>query len=220
MSQEHKHIERLNLKRTLYESATNEELLAFNAGKDYIEFNDYIQQRTGGCAIYDRNHGMGVTHLIWDNFENGKRKIVAYFTLSTIAVPYDDGNFKTDEEKADLSKYPPINGAEIKMFAVDESYQDSFYLYQGEDKPVSAWCLSYIIDFISNLSEEIISIQAIFLHAIENAQDFYYTNKFSYAPTIMKPLYSADSDFPIMWMPLKPLPSVIQEQTEKKEPSE
>lgn len=62
-----------------------------------------------------------------ENGEEKEREIVAFYTLATTAIPYED-RIRLDEEEAQQrgqefdSQICGIPALEIKMFAVDEKY--------------------------------------------------------------------------------------------------
>ena len=94
------------------------EMQSFNAGEGYQNFNDFILEDA---------------EEYWDLGDG-----------ATTAIPYEDRIRLDEEEAKELGKefdsqICGIPALEIKMFAVDEKYQDLFYEYQGEDLPISAW---------------------------------------------------------------------------------
>lgn len=209
MKPERKHIQSFQPQRDELNNASDEELSSFYTGAGYDNFDAYLKDKGSFSAKADQTSGKGVTHLIWD-MSREPRQLVAYFTLSTAVIPFDDGNI--DEEEAScLENYPYITAAEIKMFAVAEQYQDLFYQAEDEDLPVSAWCLRYIIQYISYISTDVMGIQAIFLHAVTEAEEFYLKNSFRFADEQMRPLYSIDGDYRAMWIPLHSIPEYKKE---------
>lgn len=196
-------IESFNPKLERLDSATNVELSLFYAGSGFDSFSKYIQVdewTNRSEAMNDIAQGRGVTHLIYNYKSDGTRDIVAYFTLSNNVIPYDDG---IEDDRSDLSNYPSIPVAEIKMFAVSELYQDVFYRLDDMEMPIAAWCLHFVIAYITMLCDECISFQAIFLHSLETAEVFYKNNHFCELPSQTKPLYSVDGDLKAMWLILK-----------------
>lgn len=199
------YIDIFNPKIERLDSADSAELSLFDAGKGFELFSYYIQinSKTGVSEAYsDISEGTGVTHLIYNYLDDNKRDIVAYFTISNNVIPYDDG---IDDDRNDLSNYPCITVAEIKMFAVSEKYQDVFYSFEDTDMPVSAWCLHFVIAYLEMICEEYISFQALFLHSVPTAEDFYIKNGFSPLPNYTRPLYSNDQELTAMWKVLKPI---------------
>ena len=89
------------------------------------------------------------------------------------------------------------------MFAIDIKYQDVFYQFEDEILPISVWCLDYLSSYVANTLSQHISCKALYLHAVDSAEEFYYINGFNYMKPFMKPLYSVDDDFKAMWKPLK-----------------
>ena len=101
-------------------------------------FNDFIVSE----ASEYKNTGDGVTYVVWnilydkDNIEID-RDIVSYYTLSATAIPYED-RIRCDEEEVletgeefDI-EICGISALEIKMFAVNQNYQDVFFKYITE----------------------------------------------------------------------------------------
>ena len=123
------------------------ELSRFNAGSSYANFNIFLVDE----AEEYKNNGDGVTYVVWNVFydEVGaetQREIVAFYTLSVTAIPYED-RIRLDEEEARETgrefdiQLCGIPALEIKMFALDVKYQDKFYEFEGEDLPISAWIM-------------------------------------------------------------------------------
>ncbi len=130
---------------------------------------------------------------------------MAYFTLAATAIPYTDRMRLEPEEAAEKGqefdeKHCGIPALEIKMFAVDRTYQDLFYEFDGEKMPVAAWILRSIISLAHNMMKEIIGFKALFLHAVPTAIDFYKRNGFHNAEQYMEPLYSVDDEFQAMYL--------------------
>lgn len=188
------------------------ELSSFNAGNDDVTFNEYLIND----ALSDLAQGKGVTHLIWNHIGDGQNELVAYFTLSVGVIPYYDG-IDENESVNTISNYPYITTAELKMFAVDQSYQDLFFVHEDEDLPIAAWCLRHIVNHVTDIAANYISIQAIALHSVKEAEGFYITNGFHYADSIMRSLYTSDDELKLMWMKLAPLEEYtrIYARTEK-----
>lgn len=185
------------------------ELKSFNAGNGYDNFNDFVNED----AIEYRDSGDGATYFVWNVFvnENGteqSREVVAFYTLSATAIPYED-RIRLDEEEAELtgkefdSQMCGISALEIKMFAVDENYQDVFYEFEGEDLPVAAWIIKSIVDYANELINEVLGFKAIFLHSLPNAEEFYASNGFNPVKENMQPLHCIDSEFTAMYLSLK-----------------
>ena len=157
--------------------------LPFNAGNGFETFNSFL---TDDVEDYFLN-GDGVTYLIKNNDD-----IVAYFCITANAIPFD---YLCENE----SEMWGISVVEIKMFAVNEKYQNTFYQYKDTNAPVSAWCLGYFIDNI----QKHIGIKAIMLHSIPTAENFYLRNGFQDVNNVMKPLHDLDDNLKILWKPLQ-----------------
>lgn len=182
-------------------SATNQELSLFNAGKGYEEFNTFIFHagHKSDAEEYAET-GKGSTHIIWNQLSDNEREMVAYFTLSANVIPYDDG---IEDDRAVLSNYPSIPVLEIKMFSVDDKYQDLFFDDGIEDMPISAWCIKAIVSYANDLSTNIVGFQALYLHAVPTAVSFYETNGFSTLPKEARPLFSIDQECTAMWLSIR-----------------
>ena len=183
--------------------------MKFHAGTGYDNFNDFVSEE----AIEYANNGDGVTYLVWNIFcgEDGvetRRGLVAYYTLAATSIPYED-RIRLDEEEAKLSgeefdvQICGISALEIKLFAVNEKYQDVFYEYKGTELPVSAWIMRSIIDYANSLINTVLGFKAIFLHALPNAEKFYKNNGFHSVEKNMKPLHCVDSDYQAMYLSLR-----------------
>ena len=193
---EHDYITDFVPKLTGLDSADKAELALFNAGSGFKAFNDYI---SSDDVQEDSEAGRGTTHLIWDIISDSHRELVAYFTLCVNVIPYDDGIYADPQ----ICDYPSIPVLEIKMFAVSEKYQDVFFKKDGVDMPISAWCLRSIISYADIISRRIAGVKALLLHSVPTAEQFYYTNGFRFTPTSARLLYSVDSDFKAMWLPIR-----------------
>ena len=208
----HDHIKYFNPDVTLLESAHQDfltQIKKFNAGKDYQNFNDFIIDD----AIDYRIEGNGVTYVVWNVFNDEfgkeeKREVVSYYTLAATAIPYED-RIRCDEEEVKITgeefdiEICGISAIEIKMFAVDQKYQDVFFEYDGEDLPISAWIIRGIIDFSYSLLDGVLGFKALFLHSLPEAEDFYAANGFNPVEVNMQPLHSIDSDYKAMYLTLK-----------------
>lgn len=184
-------------------------LSEFCAGTGYDNFNDFVSEE----AVEYANNGDGVTYLVWNIFcgEDDveiKRDLVAYYTLAATSIPYID-RIRLDEEEAELLgkefdiQTCGISALEIKLFAVNEKYQDVFYEYKGIELPVSAWVMRSIIDYANSLINMVLGFKAIFLHALPNAEKFYENNGFHPVEVNMKPLHCVDSDYQAMYLSLR-----------------
>ncbi len=215
-SKNYNHIQVFNPDVVLLESVHQDFLLrfkskiqTFNAGIRCKNFNEFLKEE----AIDYQKNGDGVTYTVWDvlyndNGEEVDREIVAYYTLSATAIPYEDRIRLDAEEAAQKGEVFDIQmcgipSVEIKMFAVDEKYQDVFFEYDGEDMPIAAWILKNIIHQADELMTKVLGFKAIFLHAIPDAEQFYLKNGFHLMKINMRPLYSVDSEYTAMYLPLQ-----------------
>lgn len=183
-------------------------LFDFHAGIGNENFNDFLKKE----ANEYRTNGNGVTYIIWNNTYDNEAKeakdIVAYFTLSANAIPYID-RIKLDEDEIATCgmKYDEqtwgIPVLEIKMFAVNNKYQDVFYMHRGQALPIAAWCLLAIINYAKLMLDTVLGFKALFLHSILEAEQFYLKNGFQDVTYNMLPFTSIDSDMRPMWLPLK-----------------
>lgn len=134
-------------------------------------FDDFIKKE----AINDMISGDGVTYLIIN--EVNKREIVAYYTISSSSIhtidryDFEDEDVPQDEKREHFS---PISAFLIKMFAVNEKYQDTYY----NDELVASLILKNIIFDLYDMSTSIVGAKRIILCAVENAKKFYKLNKF------------------------------------------
>ena len=134
-------------------------------------FDDFIKKE----AINDMISGDGVTYLIIN--EVNKREIVAYYTISSSSIhtidryDFEDEDVPQDEKRDHFS---PISAFLIKMFAVNEKYQDTYY----NDELVASLILKNIIFDLYDMSTSIVGAKRIILCAVENAKKFYKLNKF------------------------------------------
>lgn len=177
----HKYIENFNpdvmsLEKSYQDFSTKMQL--FNAGSGYENFNDFIVSE----ASEYKNIGDGVTYVVWnvlydkDNTEI-ERDIVSYYTLSATAIPYED-RIRCDEEEAletgeefDI-EICGISALEIKMFAVNQNYQDVFFEYAGEDLPISAWIMRNIIDYAYSLLDDVVGFRHCFYTLCQKQKAF------------------------------------------------
>lgn len=206
---EHTSIAYFNPDVEVYNKAHQDLLLKFNAGDGYDNFNGFVSEE----AIEYANNGDGVTYLVWNIFcgEDGsetRRELVAYYTLSATSIPYIDRIRLDEDEAKKLGKEFDIqtcgiSALEIKMFAVNEKYQDIFYKYEGTELPISAWVMRSIIDDANSLINTVLGFKALFLHALPNAEKFYENNGFHSVEKNMKPLHSVDSDYKAMYLSLR-----------------
>lgn len=179
-------------------------LTDFNAGAGNENFNEFLKDD----ADEYRLDGNGVTYVIWNKLNSVDKEVVGYFTLSANAIPYIDRIRLDENEVREMHKEFDeqnwgIPVVEIKMFAVQEKYQDLFYVLKHQELPISAWCLLAIIKYAENLLESVIGFKALFLHSVPEAESFYAQNGFQDMKMNMHPFASVDSDMRQMWMPLK-----------------
>ena len=211
-NKEHIHIAEFNTEVTTLDIAYKDffdEMQTFNAGEGYKNFNDFILEE----AMEYRDAGEGATHIVWNVVynENGieqMREIVSFYTLATSAIPYEDRIRLDEDEEKKLGKgfdsqICGIPALEIKMFAVDEKYQDIFFEYQGEDLPISAWIMRNIVSYAKELISDEVGFKAIFLHSLPDAEKFYLENEFNRVQINMKPLYGVNSEYTAMYFALK-----------------
>lgn len=182
--------------------------LHFSAGRGYENFNEFVM----GEAVEYAENGDGVTYLIYnvlcdENHNELSREIVSYYTLSATAIPYIDRIRLDEAEAIETGKQYSeeiwgIPALEIKMFAVDEKYQDIFFEYGGEDLPIAAWVIRNIINDAYVLMNTVVGFKALFLHAIPDAEEFYRKNGFNPMNINMQPLQCIDSEYQAMYLAL------------------
>lgn len=208
---QHKHVDYFNPGVQKLNDAYQEFLFKiedFNAGNGYENFNDFLLSE----ALEYASNGEGVTYVIWNiicdsSGQEINREIVSFYTLEATDIPYED-RIRLEPDEAEKYKKEfdieicGIPAAEIKMFAVNQQYQDLFFEYEGEDLPIAAWVLRSIIDFIYDLSQNMMGFKAIFLHSVPDAKNFYMKNGFQIMAVNMMPLHSIDSEFTAMYLPL------------------
>ena len=211
-NKEHNHIAYFNPDVTSIEIAHQDffsEMKLFNAGEGYENFHEFVLKE----AIEYKESGDGVTYVVWNKIcdENGnemKREMVAFYTLAATAIPYED-RIRLEKEEAEQlgkefdSQICGIPALEIKMFAVDEKYQDIFYAYEDEDLPIAAWIMRSIIDYANSLIDNVMGFKAVFLHSLPDAEKFYMANEFNPVEINMQPLRGLDSAFTAMYLTLK-----------------
>ncbi|MBQ8802255.1 MAG: hypothetical protein IJZ53_01280 [Tyzzerella sp.] len=105
-------------------------LSKFNAGESFQQFNEFLVEE----ALEYAEEGNGVTYVVFNQEydEQGDiidKDVIAYYTLAVTSIPYED-RIRLDEEEAKKLNQEfdiqicGIPSIEIKMFAVDEKYQD------------------------------------------------------------------------------------------------
>ncbi|WP_143322685.1 hypothetical protein [Clostridium sp. HBUAS56010] len=208
---EYEHIKEFNPKVKKLDSVHNNLLLKFNAGDKNYNFNCFIHNEAQEYA----ESGQGATYVVFNEIENSdesiQSEIVSYYTLMSTAIPYED-KVKLDPEEAKSSgkeydvEICGVSAVEIKMFAVSKKYQDIFYEYEGQSLPIAAWILKDIVNYTNSLITSIVGFQALFLHSVPEAEDFYLKNGFKLIEDSMKPLYCVDYDFKPMYLALRNIP--------------
>ena len=183
----------------------------FTAGPGYKNFDEFIQKE----ALDYTKRGAGVTYLVYNvkkdvYNQEVSREPVAYYTLTANAIPYIYRIYLDEDEAKEvgqpyLDELWGINASEIKMFAVDQKYQDVFFEFDGDKKPISAWILQNIIDIMSDMSHSMIGFKAIFLHSIPEAENFYLKNGFQNMSSIMQPFHCIDYDLTPLYLALNEL---------------
>lgn len=134
-------------------------------------FDNFIKEE----AINDMISGDGVTYLIIN--EANEREIVAYYTISSSSIhtidryDFEDEDVPQDEKREHFS---PISAFLIKMFAVNEKYQDTYY----NNELVASLILKNIISDLHDMSTSVVGAKIIILCAVEKAEKFYNLNKF------------------------------------------
>lgn len=144
---------------------------AFDSGE--FPFNHFLSSE----ALRDMENGDGVTYLVVNEKQNGKSDLVAYYTISTGAINIVDRlDFEDEEMPEDEKKehYLPISAFMIKMFAVNEKYQDCYF----DDRLISSLILKNIISELYDMSVNIIGAKRIILCSVPCAVDFYKRNEF------------------------------------------
>ncbi|MBN1074632.1 hypothetical protein DVV91_09795 [Clostridium botulinum] len=143
----------------------------FDSGE--FPFNNFLNSE----ALKDMKNGDGVTYLIVNEKQKGKQDLVAYYTISTGAInivdrlDFDDNEMPEKEKK---EHYLPISAFMIKMFAVNEKYQDCYF----DNKLISSLILKNIISELYDMSTSIIGAKRIILCSVPEAVNFYEKNEF------------------------------------------
>lgn len=186
----------------LYSQDYQKLLNDFDAGLENYSFNEFIQKEACDCM----ESGEGVTYLVFNSTDESDKELVAYFTLCSGAIPYIERWKIPEEEQEDNGieyeeMHCGIPSIELKMFAVSQKYQNIFYSYEGESKPIAAWILSDIINIVYSMKSTIIGVKALYLRSVPDAENFYAKNGFDYVLKPMNPFYSIDSDFKAMYIP-------------------
>lgn len=173
----HQYINEFNPDITVLDTDYREDLTDFDAGIGNENFNVFL-----------------------------KKDVVAYFTLAANAIPYID-RIKYEKETSESGEYDEENWGvpvlEIRMFAVNDKYQDVFYTYEERELPVAAWCLLAIVNYANYMLNFVLGFKALFLHSVPDAELFYLKNGFQDMRINMQPFANVDSDMRPMWLPLK-----------------
>lgn len=176
-------------------------LYSFNAGERNSTFTDFLFNEYQDYS----EAGDGATYVIINTAgirNDNNPDIVGYFTISANAIPAisrvrDDLTGKVDEETWGI----PV--MEIKLFAINELYQDVFYESEELKAPISAWCLLNLVDLANQFINTVMGFKALFLHSVPEAEEFYKRNGFIEIKENMIPLQEIDSEYTPLWMPLR-----------------
>lgn len=136
---------------------------------------DAIDQYVKDVAINDNKEGKGVTYLVVDSTRD---VVVAYYTLSSTSLLCMVDN-DSDNGHNDNITIEGISAVEIKLFAVNNSYQDTLcHDASLGNKLISDIILGSIIGDIYNITLNILGAEVIMLYSIPSAVDFYERNQF------------------------------------------
>lgn len=198
----HRYLDDFHPEKVLYSEEYKEYIEQFDAGSDNLSFNEFLYREAGDYS----NNGDGTTYLVFNHLSNADKELVAYFTLCSSAIPYTDRwklpAYESEEIGIEYDeKICGIPAIEIKMFAVSEKYQDVFFRYENEEKPIAAWILSDIIHMILCMKETLIGIKAVYLRSVPSAEEFYQRCGFDYILKPMNPFYCIDDEFKAMFIP-------------------
>lgn len=202
MGNSHSFIDKFSPDIVLYSQKYQCLIDEFDAGLENFAFNEFIQKEV--CEYMES--GDGVTYLVFNTLETGGKELVSYFTLCSGAIPYIERWKIPEEEQEDNGiEYEEIHcgipAVELKMFAVSKKYQNIFYQYEDEKKPISAWILYEIINIVYSIKSTILGAKALYLRSVPDAEKFYSLNGFDYILKPMNPFYSIDNDFKAMYIP-------------------
>lgn len=181
----------------------------FNAGVGNQNFNSFLTDDATDFA----QKGNGVTYVVWNIQQDAEgneidRDCVAYYTLAGTSIPYED-RIRLDPQEAEErgTEYDiticGISSLEIKMFAIDNKYQNLFYSYDNEDLPIAAWILRNIINYAEELLENYVGFKSVFLHSVPEAEEFYLKNGFQPLLINMRPLHNLDSEYTPLYLSLR-----------------
>lgn len=190
---QHTFIDKFNPAIELLTDSNRGLLKDFNAGKskDDIAFTTFVTE----IAESFRENYDGVTYLIL-NQEEDEKDVVGYYTISTKSLLLEDVIEEDGQRDVAILEIPAL---EIKMFAVDEKYQDIFFEFENVQKPVSAWVFEEILRRLDEFALCNVSYKAVFLRSVKKAEEFYLRNGFNYFSTTMLDTFSVDSDLKPMF---------------------
>ena len=182
-----KHIDEILFSEKVLTAEDKKMVDNFSTGTHYPEAGlaDYLRT----YAIEDIANGEGVTHLIINKKDDS---IIGYYTLVSSALPY---YYRTNDNGQYYQVLCGIPAIEVRMFAIDESYQDVFI----GDTPISAIVFRHIVDYVCKLSETSAGIKAIYLHTLPSAQRFYEKNGMQKCEKYFVPFASEDDDLLVMY---------------------
>jgi len=136
------------------------------------EIDRYVKED----ALNDCMSGKGVTYLVIDN---SSERLVAYYTLSATSLIYVEDYDITDKSNFNDIKIRGIPSIEIKMFAVNNSYQDILLHHEEHgEKLISDVILGSVIGGIYDIAIKILGAEMIVLNSVPDAVDFYIRNNF------------------------------------------
>lgn len=200
----HKEIDSFNPEIEELNESHKELIKYFSVGNSRVSdksFNCYIKDE----AFEDQQNGDGVSYIVYDVRAQDEKEVVAYFTLMASSIPYisrlreDNGSY--NEEQCGIS------AIEIRMFAVNEIYQDTFY--QGE--LIAAMVFKNIISMIDDMSKNTLGVKAIYLHSVAEAESFYEKCNMNKMEKYMQPFHNADSELQGMYAFIRKVPICYEE---------
>ena len=174
----------------------------FISGERYPEYGigEYVRKE----AYEDLETGSGTTYVVV-NTVNKYEEMVAFYTLSSTAIPYCD-RIKEDDGTYDIG-FCGIPAVELNAFAVSLDYQDTYY----KGQLVSSLVFKNIIAYIDQLSKTTLGIKALMLHPVESAKKFYSRNNMLDYPDNMILFDSADSSLGGMYVFLRDVEMIYEE---------
>lgn len=119
-----------------------------------------------------------VTNIIRDK---GSNKIIAFFSLSCGAIYLCTTHVKKEEQSSQNLKFTSFPAVEIKHFAVNKEYQDTYIV--DEDTNKSYLLSGALLDYIKNkvimeFTEKYCGASRIILYSTPQAVNFYETSGF------------------------------------------